>query len=140
MSGYEVVTLIDMIPPSIRDLGIIVMLLSIVEIAPVKVNPWRWLKSFAELPSRVEKLENEFKDDRAFRWRSLIFNRSRTIERGLKTGELMRREEWEDTLETISNYERYCNHHPEFKNELAVQTIEYIRKQYQYALEHDLFL
>jgi hypothetical protein len=52
----------------------------------------------------------------------------------------MRREEWEDTLETISNYERYCNHHPEFKNELAVQTIEYIRKQYQYALEHDLFL
>lgn len=140
MSGYEVVTLIDMIPPSIKDLGIIVMLLSIVEIAPVKVNPWRWLKSFAELPKRVEKLENEFKDDRAFRWRSLIFNRARTIEKGLKTGDLMRCEEWKDTLETIGNYETYCNHHPEFKNELAVQTIEYIRKQYQYALEHDLFL
>ena len=65
MSGYEVASLIDMIPPSIRDLGIMVMLLSIVEIAPVKVNPWRWLKSFAELPAKVEKLENEFKDDRA---------------------------------------------------------------------------
>lgn len=140
MSGYEVVEFINLIPPSIKDVGIVVFILSIVEIAPVKVNPWRWLKAFVALPSRLEKLEHEFNDDRAFRWRNLIFNRARQFRKAQKTGELFEQEEWKDTLETISNYERYCEHHPEFKNELAVQTIEYVRKQYQYALEHDLFL
>ena len=140
MSGYEAIELINLIPPSIKDIGLAVFILSIVEVAPVKVNPWRWLRSFAELPKRLENLEHEFNDDRAFRWRSLIFSRSRLIENSFKTGELLRREVWIDTLETIDNYENYCIGHPEFRNELAVQTIEYIKNQYQYALENNLFL
>ena len=132
--------IIDIIPHSIKDVGLIVIVLSLVEISPIKVNPWKWLKAFGELPSRLEKLENEFNNDRAFRWRTLIFNRSRLIERSSIQGDLLRREEWEDTLDTITNYENYCEKHPEFKNELAVQTIEYIRKQYQYTLDHQMFL
>jgi len=140
MSGYEVVEFINLIPPSIKDVGIVVFILSIVEIAPVKVNPWRWLKAFVALPSRLEKLEHEFNDDRAFRWRNLIFNRARQFRKAQKTGELFEQEEWKDTLDTITNYERYCETHPEFKNESAVQTIDYIKNQYKYVIEHNLFL
>lgn len=140
MSGYEAIELINLIPPSIKDIGLAVFVLSIVEIAPVKVNPWQWLRSFAELPKRLESLEHEFNDDRAFRWRNLIFNRARMFRKASKSGELFEHEEWKDTMETITNYERYCEGHPEFKNELAVQTIDYIKKEYKYVYENNLFL
>ena len=139
MSAKEIVDLM-LFPPVLKDVALLVIILSLVQISPIKLNPWTWLKSFAELPSKVARLEHEFNDDRAFRWRSLIFSRSRMIEKSLKTGELIRREVWVDTIETIGNYEKYCDGHPEFKNELAIQTIEYIKNQYQYALENNLFL
>ena len=140
MNGYDITTILGVIPPTIKDFGFLVIVLSLVEISPIKINPWKWLKSFLELPTRLEKLEHEFNDDRAFRWRSLIFNRSRTIEKSFQKGELLRREEWEDTIDTISNYEKYCENNPQFKNELANQTIAYVKKQYQYALEYNMFL
>lgn len=140
MNGYDITTILGVIPPTIKDFGFLVIVLSLVEISPIKFNPWKWLRSFLELPTRLEKLEHEFNDDRAFRWRSLIFNRSRTIEKSFQKGELLRREEWEDTIDTISNYEKYCENNPQFKNELATQTIAYVKKQYQYALEYNMFL
>ena len=140
MSMKEVVDTLLLPPLFFKDFAILAAILTIVQVTPIKFNPWTWLKNFIALPKQLENLEHEFNDDRAFRWRSLIFNRSRTIEKSLKTGDLLRREEWEDTIETIGNYERYCEGHPEFKNELAVQTIEYIKNQYQFALEHNLFL
>ena len=139
MSMKEMIDIM-LFPPVLKDVALIAIIMSLVQISPIKVNPWTWLKSFAELPKRLENLEHEFNDDRAFRWRSLIFSRSRMIEKSLKTGEFLRREVWVDTIETIGNYEGYCEGHPEFKNELAVQTIGYIKHQYQHALENNLFL
>lgn len=136
MNMKEFIDAMLLFPPFIKDLGIFVVILSLVEISPLKVNPWKWLKAFAELPSRLEKLEHEFNNDRAFRWRQMIINRSERIQ----DGNLLRKEVWKDTIETIGNYERYCSVHPEFRNELATVTIEYMREQYKYALDHNLFL
>ena len=140
MSMKEVIDAMLLPPLFFKDFAILAVILSLVQVSPLKFNPWTWLKNFIDLPKRLANLEHEFNDDRAFRWRSLIFSRSRLIEKSLKTGELIRREVWVDTIETIGNYERYCDGHPEFKNELAIQTIEYIKNQYQFALEHNLFL
>ena len=140
MSGTEIIDVIGLIPPTLKDVGVLVLILSLVEISPVKLNPWGWLQSFAELPAKVAKLEHEFNDDRAFRWRSLIFNRARELEKSLKQGDLFRREWWDDTIATIGDYERYCEANPTFKNEVAIQTITYFKNQYQYALKCDLFL
>lgn len=141
MSGYEAIELINLIPPSIKDIGLAVFILSIVEIAPVKVNPWQWLRSFAELPKRLESLEHEFNDDRAFRWRTLIFNRARLIEASISgKGELLRREEWEETLKTMTNYKQYCKDNPKFENDQATETMAFISNSYKFALEHNLFL
>lgn len=140
MSMKEVIDAMVLFPPIFKDIGILAIILSLVQISPIKFNPWTWLKAFGELPNRVEKLEREFNDDRAFRWRNLIFNRARMFRKAQKSGELFEHEEWKDTMETITNYERYCENHPEFKNELAVQTIDYIKKEYRYVYENNLFL
>lgn len=132
MSAAEVIQTIHMIPPSILDVGILALVLSLVEVSPIKLNPWQWLKSFYLLPSRLDRLEREFKDDRAFRWRSMIINRADKIEDGKK----LRREVWKDTMLTIDNYEKYCDKNPDFKNELAKQTIDYLREKYKEVREH----
>ena len=127
MNMKEVIDAMLLFPPFIKDFAIVAVLLSLIEVSPLKLNPWKWLKSFVELPDRVEKLEREFKDDRAFRWRQMIVNRGDKIEDGRK----LRREVWKDTMETIDNYEKYCEKNPDFRNELANQTIKYLRDKYQ---------
>jgi len=126
----------NQIPFGYREFGLVIAAMSLVEVIPVKINPWQWVKSFVELPSRLEKLEREFNDDRAFRWRSQIINRSDRIQDGKK----LRKEVWEDTIVTIGNYEKYCAAHPEFRNELATMTIAFMRRKYFDAKENNDFI
>ena len=131
MSGYEVANLIGMIPPTIKDVGVLVVILSVVEIAPVKLNPWEWLKSFVALPARLANLEHEFNDDRAFRWRQMI----KSYIRQLVRGEKFRESEWEEILDTTKRYEIYCEKHPKFKNGYIPDCIEFIRYKHKEVLK-----
>ena len=136
MTVQDILTILGGIPPTFKEIGILVILLSLVEISPIKLNPWKWVKSFVALPTRLEKLEREFNDDRAFRWRSMIINRADRVQDGHK----LRREVWKDTIDTITNYEKYCTAHPDFRNEFATMTIEYMRHKYLEAKETNTFL
>lgn len=136
MTAKEIIDLLTLPPMFIRDFVFITVTLSLIQISPIKVNPWSWIKSFIELPGRMAKLEHEFNDDRAFRWRQMIVNRGDRVQDGYK----LRKEVWVDTIETIDNYEKYCNSHPEFRNELASVTIEYMRHKYLEVRENNDFL
>ena len=143
MTTQEIIQLMGALPPSIKDIGILVVILSLVEISPIKLNPWKWLKSIAMIPqnlndlsNRLSDLEHEFNDDRAFRWRSMIVNRGDRIQDGHK----FRKEVWEDTIKTIGNYKKYCKSHPDFENELAIMTIEYLEKKYAEARDKNDYL
>lgn len=136
MNGYDISTIMGVIPPSIKDFGVLFIVLSLVEIAPVKVNPWQWLKSVVCLPQRLEKLETDFNNDRAFRWRSQILRRADYIMDGQKFS----RETWDDTIETIDNYERYCKHHDDYQNGKAKAAIEFMRETYKEVMKNNDFL
>lgn len=131
MNGYEVANLIGMIPPTVKDVGMLVVILSIIEVTPIKVKPWEWLMSFAELPKRLMKLEHEFNDDRAFRWRQMIKSYTRQLERG----EMFRESEWVEILDTTKRYETYCETHPDFKNGYIPDCIEFIRYKHKEVLK-----
>ena len=48
------------------------------------------------------------------------------------------KDSWDNCMDDITEYEKYCETHPEFKNSQAVATIEYIKKNYAERLEkHD---
>lgn len=147
MSMKEMVDLM-LFPPVLKDVALLVIIMSLVQISPLKLNPWTWLKSIAEIPKRLDdlydrlkKLEREFNDDKAFRWRNMIFSRARLIQAAMSgKGEFLSREEWGETLDTTTNYERYCKANPDFENDKITQTIAFVRSSYQYCLEHNLFL
>ena len=48
------------------------------------------------------------------------------------------KDSWDQCIADVTAYEKYCESHPDFKNNQAAITIEYLKKQYAERLEkHD---
>ena len=136
--------------------GVLVVLLSIVEVSPIKINPWsalvKWLgrainadviKSLETVKATQAEtrktLENHIKTDEKreadhCRARILRFN-----------NELLReiphtKEEFIDVLKDIDEYERYCREHKDYANGRAVHAINNIGRVYDERLEKHDFL
>lgn len=50
------------------------------------------------------------------------------------------KERFDSILRVITDYESYCSGHPDFENEQAVMTIEYIKMKYQECCQKHSFL
>jgi len=129
--------------------GAAIVLMTLVQVAPIKINPWSWLaKIFGraaneevtrELNEIKQKLDNHIEtDDRrsadAHRTRILHFN-----------NELLRsinhtKEEFIEVLAEIDAYEAYCDTHQDYPNNRAVLAIENIRENYKNRLQKHDFL
>ena len=122
--------------------GLLLVLMTLVQIAPVKLNPWSWLARAigrAINAEVIKKLDDHITmDDRrcadGHRTRILHFN-----------NELLRdidhtKEEFTEVLAEIDAYEEYCREHPEYPNNRAVLAIENIKRVYRECLETNDFL
>ena len=141
MTAREIIEALWLPPLIFKDLGIIVVILTIIEITPIKLNPWKWIKNFVKLPERLNTLETEYYNDKAYRWRAMILNRSDRVRRGEKLSE----ERWSDTIETIDRYLEYCAEQEKkkdttFINGKATAAIEYLQETYKRVLETRDFL
>lgn len=129
--------------------GLLLVLLTLVQIAPIKINPWSAIAKAVgrainadvtkELGEIKEKLDNHVTmDDRrtadGHRARILHFN-----------NELLREvnhteEEFNEVLAEIDAYERYCAEHPEYPNNRAIHAIGNIKRVYDERLQKHDFL
>ena len=129
--------------------GLLLVLMTLIQIAPVKVNPWSWLARTvgrainADMVERLDGIDAKLDrhitmDDRrtadGHRARILHFN-----------NELLRnightKEEFTEVLLEIDAYEEYCREHPEYPNNRAVLAIENIREAYKERLKRHDFL
>lgn len=136
--------LAEMIPPNGLDGAAVwlVIILSLVQIAPIRINPWTWLAKWAgkamngDLVREVRDLREEFDVSLAnqARTRILRFN-----------DELLRKdrhskEMFDSVLEDVDNYERYCSEHPLYKNSKAVLAIANIKRCYEKCEQDNDFL
>lgn len=129
--------------------GGILLLTILVEIAPIKINPWSWLAKTAgralngEMLDKLSALERDvrqIKDDAARR--EAVMARTRILRFGdeILHKELHTKEHFDQTLRDITAYEQYCDDHPEFENSCAVLTIQKIKETYMERLEKNDFL
>lgn len=122
--------------------GLLLVLMTLVQIAPVKLNPWSWLARAIGRAINAEvinKLDAHITmDDRrcadGHRARILHFN-----------NELLRdidhtKEEFTEVLAEIDAYERFCDDHPDYPNNRAMLAIENIRENYKERLKKHDFL
>lgn len=129
--------------------GILIILMTVIQITPIKINPWSWLGRCigrainGEVIEKVETLtqdvaKNKADDDE--QWVSL--SRSHILRFGdeLLHGVGHSKEHFDQILEDISKYEHYCSAHPDYPNGKAIATIKQIKNTYQKCLEENNFL
>lgn len=147
---------------NLGNLSIICFLaLSLIEISPIKINPWSMLiKWFArmlgisdlkteivQVRDRMDELEkkidnmkiseeekDQLKEALASRRRILRFNDELLLK--IKHSKEM----FNDILKDITDYDNYCRTHPDFKNKKAVFAEENVARAYQDCMENNSFL
>lgn len=136
--------------------GIAVAALTLVQVVPVKINPWSYIaRSIGkalnkDMMDKLESVQDDVKDlgnkhsnleyrmdkDKADDCRTRILRFGDELRRGVEHSE----EFFNQILDDISDYKRYCTEHPEYKNDRAVNAIAEIEKVYQRCMEKNSFL
>lgn len=128
---------------------VFVIVMTLIQIAPIKVNPWTWIarkigRAFnGEMYERMDRLEKDLKEiktkneeQRATDCRSAILRFGDELRQGV----LHSKEHFDQILLDISFYEHYCDTHREYANNIALMTIEKIKDTYRKCMDEDSFL
>lgn len=129
--------------------GIVFILMTLIQISPIKINPWSWIGRCigrlinGEVLEKVEALSKDVKQNKADddeQWASLSRTHILSFGDEILHGVLHSKERFNQILLDISKYEKYCNEHPQYLNNIATATIKQIKKTYQKCLDENNFL
>jgi len=129
--------------------GGIVALSAIIQISPIKLNPWSWIAKKVgkavnqEVIDKVDKMEIDLKNMRAKMDENNAKNaRTKILRFGdeLMHGVKHSKDSFDDILNTITEYDRYCLEHKDFKNRVTESTVRHIQGVYDKCMEGHSFL
>lgn len=136
--------------------GLLLILMTLIQITPIKINPWSWLgrcigralngevlKEIKDVKSEINETKNDLNVLREeCSERDATLSRTHILRFGdeILHGVPHSKEHYEQILLDVDSYEEYCNNHPEYRNNVAVATIKHIKNMYQKHLEEDSFL
>lgn len=121
---------------------------TLIEIVPIKINPWKWLfswigkvvnaedrKNIQEMRKDLNELKRDFEEDKAKekRWHILDFVNS------CRHGRKHTREEWNHVITELADYESYTERKG-IKNGVIEEDAKYLRKLYQENNDTNNFL
>ena len=136
--------------------AVAVALSGLIEISPIKLNPWSWLgkqigkavngdvltqieslkDELSSVKSEVTDLQEKSAERAALSARKSILRFGDEILHGVKHS----KDSFDDILLTSTDYEQYCRTHPDFKNNLTERVAELIKRTYDKRLEDNDFL
>lgn len=136
--------------------GGLLLLLTLVQISPIKVNPWsailEWFgkQTNRSMLSKMETLEQDMKtvkkevgtirdENREIHAKDCRVRILRFADE-IYLGQPHSQEHFKQILGDITHYEKYCDEHPEFENQIAVAAIEQIKDTYNTRLKKHDFL
>lgn len=103
--------------------------ITIIEVAPIKINPWKWFGNL--IIGDVQKELLEFKTN-TMRWNILNFARD------CRKGEAHSEEEWNHVISQLTEYEILCTE-KKIKNGVIEETAVYLRELYNKRLHKNDF-
>lgn len=123
--------------------------LSLIQITPIKINPWSAIfgcvgravngevvKKLDALQTDVSELRSKQERMKATTARYRILRFADELYRGDKHS----KEHFDSILHDITDYNLYCNQHPDFVNNMTLHAESYIEKTYDERLERGDFL
>ena len=136
--------------------GILIVALTLIEITPIKINPWSWIAGkigkalnrdlvgkIDTLEEKITSLETKIEQvEEGSIMRDIVNSRNRILQFGddLCHGINYSKEHFEQILLDITNYNDYCATHKEFKNHVTEHTTRVITRIYEKNLENNTFL
>jgi len=105
-------------------------------IATKKKEKTEVLKKLDDLDKKLDAHIREDAEAKALESRSKILQFGDETRRGV----LHTKETWDDLLRSVDRYEDFCVAHPTFENNVAVQTIKYLKALYANCLDKNSFL
>lgn len=124
---------------------ITLIIISLVEVSPIKINPWSWLgntinsgilKKLEKVEKDVAEVKREVGENTAVTSRYRILRFDDEILHDIKHS----KEHFDQILLDIDVYEKFCESHPDFKNNLAVMAIKHIKTVYEKCSRENSFL
>lgn len=121
----------------------------VVQITPIKVNPWTWLArkigkaingdmmdEFKAMREDLDAMKAEMEETNAKNLRTKIIRFASEI----RVHQLHTKDYFDEVMDDITAYERYCDTHKNFKNNITVMSSELITETYKKCLEENSFL
>ena len=123
----------------------VLVVMSLVEVSPIKINPWSFLGNMLNkgVIDKMDKLENDVADvKKEVAESSAVTSRYRILRFDDEILHEVRhtKEHFDQILLDIDVYEGFCEEHPDFKNNLAVMAIRHIKHVYQKCSTDNSFL
>lgn len=115
--------------------GILFVVLTIIQITPIKLNPWSSIARFigrALNGDVMDKLNESEATNR--RYRILRFDDE------IRHSQKHTKEHFDQILDDITEYEKYCSNHPDYKNNKAILAIDNIKSTYRECCKNKTFL
>lgn len=125
-----------------EGIGALLIVLTLVQIAPIKINPWSYIARKignainGDILTGLTALQKEFEDYRADVCRNHILHFNDDILHETKHT----KEHFDQILRDIDDYEKYCEAHEDYKNNVANLAIENIRGTYNKCIKENKFL
>lgn len=135
--------------------GGILILLCLVQISPLKINPWSAIaraigrainadiiqrmdeqdRKIGNLDKKIDDMREQEEEHNAVECRTRILRFGDEIIRGV----VHQKEHFEQVLRDITNYAQYCDEHPKFSNHNTTITTQVIEETYRKRFEmHDI--
>lgn len=127
--------------------AILAGLACVIQVSPIKINPWSWIarKIGRAINSEVLEEVNQLKED-VEKMRDAEDERNAKAARILHFGdELLHevrhsKEHFDEILQAITEYNQCCDEHPNFKNHMTAATTTHILSTYKKCMEDRTFL
>ena len=129
--------------------GALVLLLCLIQIAPIRIDPWTWIAhqigrainkevmhEVGELRKSVTDVKNDLDETKATTSRTRILRFNDEILQGTKHT----KEHFDQILVDIDQYRKYCDSHRNFENGKAVSSIRNIIRVYDACMRDGSFL
>lgn len=118
--------------------ALIFFILTIIEVTPIKFNPWSFiggligrLLGIEAIKNQVTALDEKVDENQAINIRVRILR----FEDEIQMGKIHSKDSWDQVMDDINRYETYTESHPKFKNNITVASTQHIKNKYVELLE-----
>lgn len=110
---------------------------TLIEIVPVKLHPWKWIGNlfFGGIRSELKELKNEVTEMKVQNWRWNVLDFANSC----KNNRRHTLDEWKHTISQLADYESYIEKH-DITNGVFEEDAKYLRESYQEHCRNNDFL